>query len=253
MRIGDRTIWFYLKGTDERLLHKRLAEQEPVHNEFQNRSLMVRVGQSLEIAVYRALISVKGLPVVGAFRDLDSHDDSSLYSKEEPPSMLGDLPSLGAQRLDFIIFDRENGPVGVEVKNIREWLYPNSKEIRELLNKCCSLDAVPVLIARRYPFITFRLLSRCGVIVHQTYNQLLPYTAAAIAARAKNKRLLGYHDIRVGNEPDARLKKFVGANLLKVLPQARARFNKAKDLLYAHATLTISNEEFAAEVVARYG
>jgi hypothetical protein len=112
---------------------------------------------------------------------------------------------------------------------------------------------VPVLIARRYPFITFRLLSRCGVIVHQTYNQLLPYTAAEIAARAKNKRLLGYHDIRVGNEPDTRLKKFVGTNLLKVLPDARARFNKAKNLLSAHATLTISDEEFAAEVVARYG
>jgi hypothetical protein len=102
MRIGDRSIWFYLKGTDERALQRRLAEQQPVHNEFQKRSFTVRIGQSLEIVVYRALISVKGLPVVGAFRDLDSHDDSSLYSKEEPPSMIGDLPSLGAQRLDFI-------------------------------------------------------------------------------------------------------------------------------------------------------
>src|SRR6266480_4581288 len=252
MRMGDVSIWFYLKGTDERAVNKRLAEQQPIHNEFQKRSLTVRIGQSLEIAVYRALIRVKGLPVVGGFRDLDSHDDSSLYSKEEPPSMIGDLPSLGAQRLDFIIFDRQNGPVGIEVKNIREWLYPNSKEVRELLNKCCSLDAVPVLIARRYPYVTFRLLSRCGVIVHQTYNQLLPYTAAEIARKAKDKRLLGYHDIRVSNEPDARLNRFVSINLLKVLPEARARFNKAKNLLYAHATLSISDEEFAAEVIARF-
>ena len=80
----------------------------------------------------------------------------------------------------------------------------------------------------------------------------MPYTAAEIAAKAKHKRLLGYHDIRVGNEPDARLRRFVSVNLLKVLPEARARFNKAKDLLYAHATLAISDEDFAAEVIARY-
>src|SRR5438132_8616310 len=50
MRLGNRSIWFYLKGTDERTLKERLGEQESIHNEFQKRSLTVRIGQSLEIA-----------------------------------------------------------------------------------------------------------------------------------------------------------------------------------------------------------
>jgi hypothetical protein len=66
------------------------------------------------------------------------------------------------------------------------------------------VDAVPVLIARRIPFVTFRLLSPCGFIIHQTYNQLLPQSESALAAQLREKTLLGYHDIRVGNDPDTR-------------------------------------------------
>ena len=40
---------------------------------------------------------------------------------------------------------------GIEVKNIREWLYPNREEVRELLLKCCTLNVVPVLIATVLP------------------------------------------------------------------------------------------------------
>jgi hypothetical protein len=200
LRIGDRTTWFYLKGTDEGLLRHRLAEQEPILNEFQRQQFLRRVGQTLEIAVYKALLDTD-VAVVGSFKDLDGHDDSRLYSKEEPPTGIGKRSTSAGQRLDYMIFDRANGAVGIEVKNVRDWLYPNSKEIREMLNKCCALDSVPVLIARRYPFVTFSLLNRCGVILHQTYNQLLPYTASDLAAKAKHKRLLGYHDIRIGSEP----------------------------------------------------
>ena len=149
---------------------------------------------------------------LGHFRDLDAHDDSTLYSKEEPPSALSGI-SIGAKKLDFLVLDPSTGPAGIEVKNVREWIYPNRPEIRDLLFKCCTIDAVPVLIARRIPYVTFSVLSRCGCVVHQTYNQRYPNADTALAMRARHKDLLGYHDIRVGNDPDSRLLTFIIQNL----------------------------------------
>jgi hypothetical protein len=110
---------------------------------------------------------------------------------------------------------------------------------------------VPVLIARRIPFVTFRLLSPCGLIIHQTYNQLYPSSESALVAKLREKTLLGYHDIRLGNEPDARLKKFLSTNLPQVLPDARLRFEQYRDLLNSYAIGDMPYEEFAARVRRR--
>ena len=141
--------------------------------------------------------------------------------------------------------------MGVEVKNKREWMYPNNKDIRELLAKALTVDAVPVLIARRVPFVTFRLLSPCGLIVHQTYNQLYPSSEHELAARLREKTMLGYHDIRLGNDPDSRLKKFIVTNLPQILPGARSRFEEYRDLLNSFASADMPYEEFAARVRRR--
>ncbi len=143
------------------------------------------------------------------------------------------------------------GFAGIEVKNIREWIYPNREEVKELLLKCCAVDAVPILIARRIHYSAFMLLHSCGVIMHQTYNQRLPDSAHALAERAKHKDLLGYHDIRLGNQPDARLLKFIHQNLPKVLDKARVKFNQFKDLLQPFATKRMDYNEFAARVRRR--
>jgi hypothetical protein len=124
-------------------------------------------------------------------------------------------------------------------------------EVRDLLRKCLALNAVPTLIARRIPFVTFAILSRCGVIIHETYNQLLPATEATIAAQVRDKMLLGYHDVRTGNQSDTRLIKFITVNLPLVAPAARAKFEAYKDLLEAFASGDKQYEEFAARVLRR--
>jgi hypothetical protein len=53
----------------------------------------------------------------------------------------------------------------------------------------------------------------------------------ALADQARHKSLLGYHDIRTGNEPDDRLLKFITKNLMEIAPDARAKFDAYKDLL----------------------
>lgn len=160
--------WYYLTTADKSTVEARLSVLMPLHRRFQR--LGHRVGQALEIAVYRALREQNDLMFMGHFKDLETHDDSTLYQKEEPPQALSGKPMPGDRSLDFIAVHPKAGAAGIEVKNIREWIYPDREEITELLLKCTAIDAVPVLIARRIQFSTFRVLSRCGVIMHQTYN-----------------------------------------------------------------------------------
>ena len=120
-----------------------------------------------------------------------------------------------------------------------------------MLFKCCALDVVPVLIARRIHYSTFSVLNPCGVIVHQTYNQLYPESAKDLAQKVRDKQLLGYHDVRVGNQPDGRLVRFIHENLPKVLPGSRVSFDAFKDLLSSYGNGIHSYKSFAARVKRR--
>lgn len=245
------TPWLYLDSTPAATVARRLAEQEPVHLEMQTRDVILRLGQALEIAVYRGLSDQSTVDFLGAFRDLDAHDDSTLYPKEEPPARVSGRGLNDASRLDFLVRHTSAGWGAVEVKNIREWLYPDRQEIRDLIRKAVAFDAVPVLIARRVPYVSFLVLNRCGVIIHQTYNQRFPEASRALGEKAADKRLLGFHDIRFGNQPDARLIKFLHVNLPDVLPRARDDFDQFKDLLSDYGSGAMPYEEFAARVRRR--
>ncbi len=96
------------------------------------------------------------------------------------------------------------------------------------------------------------MLSPCGVLFHETYTQLLPESDRELAESARNKNLLGYHDIRIGNKPDERLLKFIGVNLPQILPEARDKFDEYKDLLGAFGSGSMKYEEFAARVRRRF-
>lgn len=243
--------WFHLASTPDTTVQERLNEQLPVFRALQHGNTGSRVGQCLEIAIYRALQRQNNLEYLGSFTNLDDHDDSRMYVKEEPPQSVSGRRLLGKQRLDFLVFHREAGWAGIEAKNVREWLYPDREEIAELLRKAVALGSIPVLVGRRIPFVTFKLLSTCGVVFHQTYNQLLPLANADLAEKARDKQLLGYHDIRVGNHPDRRLMKFIETNLPGVLPRARQAFEEYKDLLGSFAMRAIDYDEFAARVRRR--
>src|ERR1051325_2250731 len=244
------TPWYYLSEAPKPLIEERLSLQLPVWQAIQADNLKKRVGQSLELAIYRALLFQDALPdYLGAFLDLNDHDDSTLYSKEEPPRRLGKRTMDG--RLDFLVRHPDAGWAGIEAKNIREWMYPDRDEIFQLLSKCFQLNAVPVLIARRIHFSTFAVLNACGVVIHQTFNQFFPESETKLADQARHKHNLGYHDIRPRNTPDARLSRFVSTDLPKVLPEHRARFETHQDIIGAYVASEMSYREFAARVRRR--
>jgi len=65
------------------------------------------------------------------------------------------------------------GPLCIECKNYREWVYPHDKLISELIVKAADLNAIPVLIARRIHYTTrTNLLEPAGIIAHETYYTL---------------------------------------------------------------------------------
>ena len=243
--------WLFLTGTPRPILEERLNEQLPIWRALQEGKRLVRIGQSLEIAIYRALLRQNTLEHMGGFADLENHGDDSPYSKIEPPGLLSGRHLPKQQKLDFLVRHPKAGWAGIEAKNTREWLYPNHKNTRDLIRKSVALDCIPVLIVRRFQYSLFSILSPCGLMLHQNYNQLLPEADRTLADQAKNKRLLGYHDVRVGNQPDSRLIKFITTDLPQGLPKARKRFDKNKDLLEAFVTDRIDLEELTAQVRQR--
>lgn len=243
--LAPEVKWLYLTATPPEIVANRLAEQIGVYQKVHDNNIKTFIGQSLEIAVYRSLLSQSTFRYLGGFIDFDEHDDSKLYRKEEHPSSISGkyLPSNINKKLDFVIFDRQGDQAGIEVKNHREWYYPNHKDIRQMLLKCVALDLVPIFIARRIHYLTFELMHGLGGIIHETYNQFYPQSRADLAALAKDKKLLGYHDIHVGNEPDARLIKFMHTNLPNLLPEARQRFDAVKPLVAEYANENIEFTE----------
>ena len=244
--------WYYLKDSPFDFVDSRYQLQAPIYSQLTQGATPHRTGQCLEIAVYRALSNQRH-HFWGGFPDLGqpANRQTGLFSKLEPPSQIGSRYLDGDHKLDFLFHHPVAGPAGIEVKNVREWLYPDRAEIRDLLGKCIDLDCVPVLIARRFPYVTFRVLSPCGVIFHQNYNQLLADHDEDVATLARDKKLLGYHDIRVGNLPNPRLTKFIHTDLPIVMPTARERFDEFKDLLALFAFEAIDYNEFAARVRRR--
>lgn len=241
--------WYHLAEEEPQRVQERLAVLQPIIKKFSHQKYTTRMGQTLEIACYRALSEAEELRPLGSFRDLNDHNDSKMYSKEEPPSTIGKR-SIGNESLDFIAF-AGGIPFGIEVKNIREWLYPDRDEVRDAIRKSLALDLVPVIVARRIPYVTYRLLTGLGVVLHQTYNQLLPAADQDLAAKVRDKNLLGYHDVRIGNAPDNRLVHFFKNNLPALADQSLSKLKAGKDLLEPFASGEMTYKEFAARIRRR--
>lgn len=247
--VRKKDLWFHRTNESKARVDERLAVLEPIHRRLTDGTFTSRMGQTLEIAIFRALVRSK-LNYVGGFLDLDEHDDSTRYSKEEPPLHFAGRKMPGKKLFDFIAFD-PTGPIGIEAKNVREWIYPNREEVRELLLKAVAADTLPVLIARRIPYVTFRLLQTAGVMLFQTYNQLYPTADRDLAELVKDRDTFGFHDVRVGNEPNANLAHFLQETIPANAAEYRDRFNRYGDLLQQFASGELSYVEFSARVRRR--
>ncbi|KAA6460177.1 hypothetical protein DYQ86_14105 [Acidobacteria bacterium AB60] len=199
------------------------------------------MGDTAEIAVMKAMQQNR-LHFVGHFADLNDHEDNRRYVKHDPDFFSG-RPIIGG-KLDYILFNPDAGGLGIEIKNTREWIYPDKAIVTELLRKCLQIDVVPVLVARRIHYTTFSVLNACGAIVHQFYNQRYPNAEAALAAEVRDKNKLGYFDVRIGNEPDERLLRFFGSSIPLVAEESREKFDERKELIDEYVSGPMNYAEF---------
>jgi hypothetical protein len=227
---------------------ERIESQFEVLRQTLDNAFVHRVGDALEIAVYRALKASK-LHSLGGFRGLTAEPTTRSPRKEEPPSIFGGRELQGNKRFDFLV--GQGTWAGIECKNIREWLYPDRDEIRHMLRKAVELDIPPILIGRRIPFVTRRVLRPAGVLLWETRNQCYPPEYDNLAAQMREKTSLGFFDIRVSDYPTPQLEDFISRIIPEELPGAAEKFAEYKDLLAAYGFEGISYTEFAARVRRR--
>ena len=135
----ENAPWYYASNTTPSDVHDKLQTLVPIYRRFLQQTL--RMGQTLEIATYRALCTIPEATFFGRFYDLDDHDDSTLYRKEEPPQHIGTNCLVGDERLDFLLLNPEAGSIGIECKNIRPWLYPHATIVCHLRSRAVHSPA----------------------------------------------------------------------------------------------------------------
>ncbi|MEX1100928.1 MAG: hypothetical protein WD739_11890 [Actinomycetota bacterium] len=111
--------------------------------------------------------------------------------------------------------------VPIEVKNVREWIYPGSERLHQLLHKAAALqDAnpelpiVPVLVCRRAPWATFRMAKAFGFYVADAKAQFLPEREDVSQTHVEEMRVeLGYSDLVIDTGRNRLLDKHFGKAL----------------------------------------
>lgn len=124
--------------------------------------------------------------------------------------------------------------VVASVKNTREWYYPNSAVVWQLLGSAAQLDAVPILLAPRIAEPTFLFMEDVGgfaVPAFNTYVHMAAKQRPDWDAFTDALTILGYKDVKVldPEAPDARHVTPWTMTLPPRLEGMRDRFRKVHD------------------------
>ncbi len=115
------------------------------------------------------------------------------------------------------------GAAIVEVKNIREWIYPMELMLWDVIRNGFVVNAVPVILTRKIYHSTYNyVLSQLGAVGIQLHNQFLPTAMQNDLASCKDKSSLGFKDITFTATPPNHVREAVKV-LANQLPNSRAR------------------------------
>ncbi len=116
----------------------------------------------------------------------------------------------------------------VEVKNVREWIYPDSERLHQLLYKSARLKErhpdvpiVPVLVCRRASYMTFTMAKAFGFYVADAKAQFVPRRQDVTPTHVNEVALeLGFSDLVQDLGPNRLLRKHFSSALPRVAPTA---------------------------------
>ncbi len=201
------------------------------------------VGDALEVVVFKTLQQLNThnprYSFDGAFDLEGPRTKEGRYRKIEPRQMISGYGT--EKRVDFILHGFDSGPICIECKNLREWMYPHESRIIDLIDKAIEMRVTPLFLARRIHYTTIRnLLEPAGILAHESYYQYYPADHQDLAERVKHKRALGFSDIRTTEEPMPRTLKFFLKDIPKLVDRAAERFNRNRDALLEYVNENIN-------------
>ena len=138
--------WFSHRLEKPERIEPVLDKLAPLYAHVSTGQFPNRVGDALEVVVFKAIRELS--KTEDRFRyfgslDIDQPKDAhGRYRKNEPPQRIGENKTL--KQADFILSGHQEGMIGVECKNLREWIYPHSPLIKELIIKSFELDVIPL-------------------------------------------------------------------------------------------------------------
>lgn len=139
----------------------------------------------------------------------------------------------------FLIHKETNIPIGIEAKNIRNWIYPDTQEAWRMIARGCSLECLPVMAARKIAYLTrARLFSQVGVLGFETQFQYFNPEVLNDSPNFRDivkKDGLGYADIKITDEIPAHFHNFFKKTLPENIEVYYQRFMDNKELLEEYA------------------
>jgi len=233
-----RINWYANARTLTDDVHQKLDKVAPLYAQVAIGDFGNFLGDALEVIVFKTLRalnqSTPRYTFNGAFDLTGPRTKENRYRKIEPPQVISGHETK--YRADFILYGFESGPLCIECKNYREWIYPHHEIISNLIVTAAEMRTTPLLIARRIHYTTItNFLKPAGILAHETYYQYYPAEYQDLAKQAKHKRSLGFSDIRATEEPEPRTLKFFQTDLPKVVDDAAERFKRNRDNLLEYA------------------
>jgi hypothetical protein len=243
--------WYSNLLTPDAMIRQRLSELAPLYASVSGSGFGNLTGDALEIVVFKCLDAIFSanarFAYQGYFHLSGPKDANDRYKKTQPPRTIG--ANSTTKEADFLQFGHDAGPLCIECKNYREWIYPHHGIIKQLIVKADDLGAVPVLIARRIHYTTkTNLLEPAGIVAHESYFQYYPSDRAELAERVRDKRSLGFTDVMATEDPHPRTVKFFTSILPKILPQMASRWTSSREALREYAVGNINLAQLYTEV-----
>jgi hypothetical protein len=133
-------------------------------------------------------------------------------------------------------FSSGNVLLGIEVKNVREWLYPANPRIWPMLSKCVEIDAVPVLVTRKVAFLTRQLFTAIGVLRLEFHRQVFSQLVASQLEGIRHTDLLGYKDvIALPSKAHPTVVKFASEVVPRYLESYSAKWKEQRERVRRYA------------------
>lgn len=151
--------------------------------------------------------------------------------------------TYGGAGLDLFMqytYNNQTIPIGVEAKNIREWIYPASVEVWRMVARACTLECLPVMASRKISYITTAgFFAQFGIMGFQTHFQYFNPKVRSFSKYKFNEVIakdgLGFADIKITDEVPAHFISFFNTILPQQIKTYYDRFMSHRELLMKYA------------------